>query len=459
MELELCYQVSSQVAKFLAMVLTALNLVFLLRPYMRKKRDAYFAAGVYGLVTIVLFLIPVVMDSWIAYSAGTVLSFLYFMWADGRNREQKIFLYVTFFVLRYLTQSIVIEVIRFISAKAYATDLLKNSISAMAVYLILEQMGWVVLRFLFLYASVRILNYVYKRKWENISVRELAYMLIPQMAVLLFGALDMRYYDLYLKCLEAGMFKESIPASGYTCLYYIIAYLTVLVLVVSYHRLRDGQEELRQIQLADSQMAEMKNHIRQVESLYGDIRAMRHDMGNHIQAMEHLIGEDDGAAASSYLKRLKREWQQVAPEIATGNPVTDVIIKEKMREAERKQISFQCDFHFPRGINADAFDVGVILSNALNNCLESANGEQPWIVVSSYRKNQMFLITVKNSYTGQLRWEGEEGLPLSTKKGEGHGIGLANIGRVARSYLGDVIFEQEEDSVTLRVMLQMKQVV
>ena len=121
-----------------------------------------------------------------------------------------------------------------------------------------------------------------------------------------------------------------------------------------------------------------------------------------------------------------------------------------------RQISFQSDFHFPEKTNVDAFDVGVILSNALDNCLESANGEHPWIRITSSRRNQLFIITVKNSFAGDMEWDRERGFPLSMKEGEGHGIGLANIQRVARSYLGDMLFEQSEDSVTLQVMLQVE---
>ena len=61
-----------------------------------------------------------------------------------------------------------------------------------------------------------------------------------------------------------------------------------------------------------------------IEKLYGDIRAMRHDMGNHIQMIEQLMGTEDSSEAFAYLGRLKGEWKELTPEIRTGNPVTEM---------------------------------------------------------------------------------------------------------------------------------------
>ncbi len=456
MDMDFYYDLITEAASYIKILLTAINLAFLLGPYVNRKRDAYVGAMIYGMAVAILYGIPWEMKFWMVYCLGAALSFLYLMGMDKRNGKQKIFLLLSFFVLEYLTHSIVIEEMHLIVQKTDVMEFSASSMGASIATLVLSEVGWVVQRFLFLHVSLRIFHRVYKRKRDNISVGELVCMAIPQIMVLFFKPVESMYYDLYMHCMKEGLIQEYIPPNVYTCLFSITAYLAVLVMVALFQRLREGQEELRQIQLADSQMAEMKVHMRQIEALYEDIRAMRHDMGNHIQAMERLIGENHGTEASSYLRRLKKEWSQAVPDIKTGNPVTDVMIREKKDEAKRRQISFQCDFHFPEKTNVDAFDVGVILSNALNNCLESVNGEHPWIRISSSRTNQLFLITVKNSYVGDLDWDRERGVPLSKKEGEAHGIGMANIQRVARSYLGDMLFEQDENSVTLQVMLQVE---
>lgn len=136
-------------------------------------------------------------------------------------------------------------------------------------------------------------------------------------------------------------------------------------------------------------------------------------------------------------------------------PVIDVILMEKLREAKEKQIRFISDFHYPGDTKLNAFDLSVILNNALNNCMENVSGENPYISLSSFRKNSIFMITIKNRYEGVLTYKDCD-LPETTKSGKEHGIGLHNIRRVARMYMGDISLEQENQEVVLSIMLQVE---
>ena len=102
-----------------------------------------------------------------------------------------------------------------------------------------------------------------------------------------------------------------------------------------------------------------------------------------------------------------------------------------------------------------AFDLSVILNNALDNCMENVSGENPYISLSSFRKNSIFMITIKNRYEGELNYKDSD-LPETTKSGKEHGIGLHNIRRVARMYMGDISLEQENQEVVLSIMLQVE---
>ena len=146
--------------------------------------------------------------------------------------------------------------------------------------------------------------------------------------------------------------------------------------------------------------------------------------------------------------------KELTPEIRTGNPVTDMILLEKKKEAGMRGIRFECDFRYPENTKLDAFDVSVILYNALNNCMESVNGEKPYIRIQSFRKNSIFMLIISNSFEGRLLTNPADGLPYTTKKGGGHGIGLKNMLRVAKKYMGDLSFEQNGNEVIVGIMLQ-----
>ncbi|MDO4305007.1 MAG: GHKL domain-containing protein, partial [Bacillota bacterium] len=242
----------------------------------------------------------------------------------------------------------------------------------------------------------------------------------------------------------------------FSFLHYLISIISILVMVRVFQNLKARQLESVGQKLLQSQIIDMKRHIKEVEKLYQDIRLLRHDMGNHIQTIENLLDNNDRKDAIEYAARLRKDWQDVSVEIKSGNPVTDVVLLEKKKEAEEQHIKFFCDFHYPERTKIDAFDVSIILNNALDNSMEAVNGTSPYISISSYQKNNIFMILISNSFEGNIVIDDDTELPVSTKKGIGHGLGLANVRRVAQMYLGEIAFEQEEGKATLTVMLQIE---
>ena len=126
---------------------------------------------------------------------------------------------------------------------------------------------------------------------------------------------------------------------------------------------------------------------------------------------------------------------------------------------EEKGIVFDCDFHYPKKGKVNAFDISIILQNALSNAIEAVEGRnRGHISVVSYFVKNMYMIEVANSYTGELLLDEQSGLPRTTKTGEGHGFGLENIRHAAHKYFGGMEIGKEmyagEECCVLRVMLQ-----
>ena len=115
---------------------------------------------------------------------------------------------------------------------------------------------------------------------------------------------------------------------------------------------------------------------------------------------------------------------------------------EKLREAKEKQIRFISDFHYPGDTKLNAFDLSVILNNALDNCMENVSGENPYISISSFRKNSIFMITIKNRYEGELNYKDSD-LPETTKSGKEHGIDCI-ISEGCKDVYGRYIFRAGE---------------
>ena len=80
--------------------------------------------------------------------------------------------------------------------------------------------------------------------------------------------------------------------------------------------------------------------------------------------------ENETEELEKYMAELKSAWSESVAEIKTGNPVTDVILTQKQKEAEEKGIDFRCKFMYPTDTGINAFDVSVILNNAITNAFE-----------------------------------------------------------------------------------------
>ena len=211
--------------------------------------------------------------------------------------------------------------------------------------------------------------------------------------------------------------------------------------------------------LLTEQIENTKQHISEVEKLYGDIRALKHDMGNHISVLENLFAKKETEEFKKYLTNLKENYCVNAKGIKTGNPVTDVILTQKQKEAKGKGIKFECKFIYPADTNINAFDVSVILNNAIENAFEGAEGcENPYVSISAYRKKNAYMLEVTNCIKKRVDVDTETGLPETTKKDKsGHGFGLINIRKMAQKYYGDIDISQEENEFTLTVMLMVSE--
>lgn len=240
--------------------------------------------------------------------------------------------------------------------------------------------------------------------------------------------------------------------------YYTVSIAVIVVVIGLYQSIRANQEEKLQNELLSSQIDSIRHHIGQVEMLYQNIRGIRHDMANHILTLERLYAGNRTDEAKEYSLNLKAALSGAAGEIRSGNPVTDVILQEWKSEAEKKEIQFRSDFYFPAGSDINAFDISVILNNALQNAVENVEKcETPYISIRSYHRNNAYMTEISNSFTGSLQWDYESSLPVTSKKEKDrHGYGLASIRRVAEKYSGDIAIDIKDGEFLLSVMLMME---
>ncbi|MCM1088574.1 MAG: ATP-binding protein [Muribaculaceae bacterium] len=283
-------------------------------------------------------------------------------------------------------------------------------------------------------------------------------------------------FDLFLRCLfftrtgqqidyiydrHRGMYAL-IPAMSLLCL------LSILYSVKIYEELMRAQEEKNSLLFYKQQLSDMAGHVVDMERLYDSIRGMRHDLNNSIADMEQLFristrqGTLNGAVeaeAKDYLHHMKEALEELTMRYSTGNPVMDVIINRKWQECEKAGIGFTSDFLYPEGMGVEAFDLGILMNNALDNAIEACKKcketRDAKIRVHSYRKQGMFFIQIENDCNSDmiLYTEGE-GLKTTKEDSWMHGIGLNNMKNVVERYFGTMRYGVKEDTFYVLIMLQ-----
>lgn len=403
-----------------------------------------------------------------AYLLGVMIAFVVMCLIDPAYISQKLFLAATFFCLRWQAWRIVGGLMN--AKYSLSLRLFPTIEDAFWIWLFtIDDVLDALTGFLLLYGSIRFLLHVYDGRREPIKIREFLILIMPSVSSICSYCLIRFYNDTYIHNFGRYL-EEDYPAYNFLVyiLYPVICYITILAMVYLFRQWKNELEEDMHKEIFSKQLQDLESHIMEAERLYQDIRNLRHDMGNHLMTLKQLYEKGEYTAAQQYTDKLNSEMAKTVFDVNSGNPVTDVILSGRKKEMEEKGITFTCDFHYPMTETVDSFDVSIILNNALSNAIEAiereGNGavkpqESAHICLSSERRKNMFLIEVANSYKGNLEIDKVNGLPHTSKSGEGHGFGLVAIRHAAHKYLGDMEITKEcregEEYCVLRVMLQL----
>ena len=282
-------------------------------------------------------------------------------------------------------------------------------------------------------------------------------------------ALDIALRIIFFR--QEGMEIESLY-ERHNSMYAVVPFISVLCLVsVVYSRkiyseLMEAEREKQDLVFYKKQLSDMADHVREMEQLYEGIRSIRHDINNYVADMEQLlqIKEEQGILtdtvkkeAGRYLTGMQQAVAGIFMQFSTGNPVTDVILNRKAQICLQEEILFHGDFLYPAGYGIEAFDLGILLNNALDNAIEAClktTGDNRFIRLRSYTKGRMFFLAVENGYDGKPLIE-EEGFCHTTKEdAQLHGLGMKNMKSCVERYYGTMEYEAACGTFTVTLMLQ-----
>lgn len=221
----------------------------------------------------------------------------------------------------------------------------------------------------------------------------------------------------------------------YWCAVILFALSTALALYQIIQRVAQMRTDLalqtEHTRQLDSRLSAQKDFYEARLAHEDALRSLRHDMAGHLNTLAILLGDNKTAETEKYLNDLTKYQKEQAAEIFCKNPYMNAVLQNYAAKCRKRHIELTCNI----GIGDEelpATELCLILNNALENAVEGSltipESERIIKVQAAVRQNQ-FLLRVSNRFDGRLTTA--DGLPVSTKEGDGHGYGLSNIRQAA----------------------------
>jgi len=223
------------------------------------------------------------------------------------------------------------------------------------------------------------------------------------------------------------------------CVAILFAFIYILVFFESHLRMqKKAQEEafaLQELQLKHDYYERKKEDEEKVREVY-------HDLKNHV-----LLLKDDDTVES-----ITHKIESYESYIATGHDFLDIIICEKIKLAQIRNIRMECDIDFSAGSFVEALDVSTIFGNLVDNAIEAAekvNELEKYIFVKVQKKVDFIIIAIKNSMAGTY----DDDVGTSKSNSSFHGYGLKNVKNALKKYNGDLDIKVNDNEFMVSIVL------
>ena len=199
--------------------------------------------------------------------------------------------------------------------------------------------------------------------------------------------------------------------------------------------------------------------IKNLEELNTTLRTQRHDYINHMQIVYGLLELDEYQDAKEYLEPVFVDIMKVSKALKTSKPALNALLQAKMETARRANIDmFLAVTSDLRNIKIEQWELCKVLANLIDNAITAVNQNEKektiHIEIGEDIHNYRFCI----HNNGPLIPESQQELIFkkgySTKKDEGHGLGLMIIRQILDNNHGVVDLQSKEGKTSFTVLIR-----
>ncbi len=248
-----------------------------------------------------------------------------------------------------------------------------------------------------------------------------------------------RFFIRYLNLNIFGMSVSRLPV--------FIAFALIITAVLLILSVRS----VRQSNLAEIKETEQR-YYDEINRRYQESRKIRHDIQNHLLALNMLIESGNIDSARKYINEVSEQTDLAAMPVKTGSEVLDALLFKKTEQAQEKQVSliFEVSCSLMECGISD-YDLCTVFGNIIDNAIEAVN-EKDTVTVKLSNQHDMLYISCENVIRKPLKKRGDR--ILTTKPDAlSHGYGIARVREIAARYEGAVQITDEGGKFLIEILV------
>ncbi len=229
-----------------------------------------------------------------------------------------------------------------------------------------------------------------------------------------------------------------------------VTVLAVCILVIkkSFTRMKKQFETLRE-------------SFEDLNRLNEKLRMDRHDYLNHLQVVYGLMELGEYDEMTSYLKKVYKELLKTGKAIKTSKAAINALFAAKMAEAEKNGVELVIEVKSAlKNLNVEDWELCKVLSNLIDNALKALED-----VEKGEKRIRIDIMEDREGYYFSVENNGPE-IPenmqkkifqkgYSSKKEEGHGMGLSIVTEILKKNGGTIDLKSNETETCFTVFFSL----
>lgn len=252
--------------------------------------------------------------------------------------------------------------------------------------------------------------------------------------------------------------KEEVikPSSN---IYFVLALGGLVVIniltFVSYLKIERDNKERIKYELVKLQLEQQKLSYEEFERRNLEIRKIRHDMRNYMEACLALMQSGEYNKAESYLENIyTNEIKPIEYAIVTDSSLINALLNNKLHVCKTLniEVSYKIIANF-RGF--DELDICILLGNLLNNAIEAVKNydTKKCIRFEVFTRKGYLVIVLSNTIFGSILNKNPKLLTTKEDK-KNHGLGMLSIKDIVNKYNGMLNIEEKCNDIEFQITLK-----